>query len=104
MVVLGRKAGVWVLSAYHLVVTTVRVLFCLVLSYCVVGCGMAVVCDGVWLCEHARYPRTPLRLSCCLLVFFLFFLFFSPPPFFTIRLSFVGMAVGVTMCWCVVLA
>ena len=52
-------------------------------------------------CEHARYPRTPLCslvvFSCCLL---------SAPrlsscPVFFLR---VGMAVGVTMCRCVVLA
>ena len=94
---------------------------CLVLSHCVVGCGMAVGgCESVWsrclffssclsllfvlvfgvvraqLCEHARYPRTPL---CSLVVFSLLF----SPPFFVPRLScYCGMAVCVfTMCRCV---
>lgn len=76
---------------------------CFVFSYCVVGCGMAG-CGGVWsrcvsssslffsssssllvvfggvraqLCEHARYPRTPL----CSLVVFLPLLSFSLPAF-----------------------
>ena len=35
-------------------------------------------------CEHARYPRTPLRLSCgC----FLFSSLLHSPPFFPLRLS-----------------
>ena len=54
------------------------------------------------LCEHARYPRTPLRLSCCLVFSSLLFV-----PRFSSCLAFLsfGMAVCVfTMCWCVVLA
>ena len=93
---------------------------CVVLLCCVVGYGMAgcgrvrglVVCllllsvflfsflllvFGVvraQLCEHARYPRTPLRLSCCLLLFSVFscLLFLAP------RLSSVGMAVCDSPC------
>ena len=110
---LGGKAGVcgWILSAYHFVVTTVHVLSCLA------GCEMAVGARGVrsrrssssllfvflfsflvlvfgvvraQLCEHARYPRTPLcpPLSCSL--FFLLFSLFSSLPAFlhSHRLSF----------------
>ena len=88
------------------------------LCCCVVGCGMAVVCEGVWSrclssslflpcsstllllfvlvfgvvraqpCEHARYPRTPLRprlllaLSLSCLVFSsLFLVFLHALPF-----------------------
>jgi hypothetical protein len=82
-----------------------------VMSHCVVGCGMAVregcglvVCLLLFssfssssfvlvfgvvraqLCEHARYPRTPL----CPLVACSSSSFFFSPPFFTVRLS---------LCW-----
>lgn len=47
------------------------------------------------LCEHARYPRTPLR-------FLFLLLFFSPlfcsSPFFMLRLSSIGMAVCGSPC------
>ena len=35
-------------------------------------------------CEHARYPRTPLRLSCCVLSSLLFVLRFSLRPAFLV--------------------
>ena len=45
------------------------------------------------LCEHARYPRTPLRLPCCLL---LFASLLRSSLFCASRLScYCGMAVGV---------
>ena len=50
------------------------------------------------LCEHARYPRTPL---CSLFLLFAFssLLFFSAPRLSsTHRLSIIGMAVGVSPC------
>lgn len=73
---------------------------CVVLLCCVVGCGMAVVCVvlsfvflflfvlvlGVvraQLCEHARYPRTPLRLPCCVLPSLLP-AFLCAPPFLSL--------------------
>lgn len=76
---------------------------CLVLSHCVVGCGMAagglVACLSFFLflfvlvfgvvraqlCEHARYPRTPLCSFCCLV--FSSSLLLCSPPFFVLRLS-----------------
>ena len=46
-------------------------------------------------CEHARYPRTPLRLSCCLLLFFAVLpAFLHTSPFFCCC----GMAVGDSPC------
>lgn len=88
------------LSGVCVVMTVCDDSACLVLSRCVVGCGMAggVAClpflfvflfsslllvFGVvraQLREHARYPRTPLRLFCCVL-FSLLLVFLHAPPF-----------------------
>ena len=103
---------------------------CLVLSHCVVGCGMAVVRGVCGLvaclpllsvffsllllvfgvvraqpCEHARYPRTPLCLRTLLLFLFLSAprlssTLFHSPPFLLLWNG----GGGFTMCQCAWLA
>ena len=97
--------GWWVLSTCRLVVTTVHVLSCRIVLWvvewrwgdgvCSSRCLSCLPCLSFFLflfvlvfgvvraqpSEHARYPRTPLRLPCCVLspLFPAFPLFLAPP-------------------------